>query len=150
MKHLKHVMIIAAALVIPTVAATAQPWGWGPGMMGPYGYGPGMMGPYGYGPGMMYGYGPGPYSAVPQVDSTKVDAAAKDTLSKATEGKSWTNPAGFTMAPILVDNQIVGQLWQSADIKTLDVGSYWEGPWGVRVQLLKDGQVVGMLWVKVS
>jgi hypothetical protein len=154
MKHFKYAAIVAAALAIPTLAAIAQPWGggWGSGMMGPYGYGPGMMGPYGYGPGMMgpYGNGPGYGYGGPQVDAAKVDAAAKLALSKATAGKSWTNPAGITLTPILVDNQIVGQLWQSADLKAVEIGSYADGPWGVRVQLLKDGQIVGMLWVKVS
>ncbi len=58
----------AAAAAIAVVAvgltgpATAQPYGYGPGMMGG-GYGPGygMMGGYGYGPGYMMGpgYGPG-------------------------------------------------------------------------------------------
>jgi hypothetical protein len=65
-------MIGAAALAATALAipAQAQPYGYGPGMMGP-GYGYGMMGPgYGYGmmgrwgrgPGWMmrgYGYGPG-------------------------------------------------------------------------------------------
>ena len=58
---------IAAALAAATIGlaapAVAQPYGYGPGMMGGYGqgyaYGPGMMGGYGYGPGMMGGYGPG-------------------------------------------------------------------------------------------
>ena len=70
--------IIAMVLVSGLAAATpiqAQPYGYGPGMMGGGGYGPGwMMGPgygggygpgwmmrggggYGMGPGMMYGYG---------------------------------------------------------------------------------------------
>jgi hypothetical protein len=137
-----------------------QGWGgYGPGMMG--GYGPGMMGAYGHGPGMMgYGYGPGPHGyfgrgAAPsnsgaQVDASKVAAAAKEQLGKATEGQNWTAPNGAQMTPILVDNQIVGQLWQSADLKTLEIGSFWQGPRGVNVQLLKSGEVVGMMWVSVS
>jgi hypothetical protein len=55
--------VAAAGLTGP---ATAQPYGYGPGMMGGgYGQGYGMMGGYGHGymmgPGMMggYGYGPG-------------------------------------------------------------------------------------------
>jgi hypothetical protein len=58
---------VAAAVITVaglTVPAAAQPYGYGPGMMGG-GYGPGygMMGGYGHGymmgPGMMGGYGPG-------------------------------------------------------------------------------------------
>jgi len=87
---------------------------------------------------------------IPEADASKVISAAKQELSKATTGKSWTAPNGAKLTPILVDNQIVGQLWQSADLKTLETGSYWQGPYGVRVQLLKNGEVVGMIWVKVS
>ena len=140
----------------------AQGWGdYGPGMMGGNGYGPGMMGAYGHGPGMMgYGYGPGPHGyfgrgagpnvSAGQIDASKVAAAAKEQLGKATAGQDWTAPNGAKMTPILVDNQIVGQLWQSADLTMLEVGSYWQGPWGVNVQLLKSGEVVGMMWVRVA
>ena len=59
-------------------------------------------------------------------------------------------PAGVRQTPILVGDQIVGQLWEDADLKTLIIGSFWAGPWGVNVQLVKDGKVVGMVWVKLS
>lgn len=123
--------------------------GYGAGMMGGYGHGPGMMGSYGYGPGPhgYFGRGAGPNDSAAQVDASKVAAAAKEQLGKATEGQNWTAPNGAKLTPILVDNQIVGQLWQSADLTALDVGSYWQGPWGINVQLLKSGQVVGMMTV---
>ena len=119
---------------------------------GSYGHGPGMMGAYGYGPGPhgYFGRGAGPNYSAAQVDASKVAAAAKEQLGKATEGQNWTAPNGAKLTPILVDNQIVGQLWQSADLTTLEVGSYWQGPWGVNVQLLKDGTVVGMMQVRIS
>ncbi len=84
-----------------------------------------------------------------ELDTSKVGAAAKEQLSKATEGENWTAPNGAKLTPIVVDNQTVGQLWQSAELTTLEIGSFWQGPWGVNVQLLKSGQVVGMMWVKV-
>lgn len=131
-KHFKRVALLAAALAIPAGVALAQggppPWGgWG----------------WRYGP--SYGY----YSGA-EVDRAKVDAAVKQTLDKATKGQSWTTPRGIKLTPIVVDNQIVGQLWEDADPKTLAIGSYWVGPWGVNVQLVKDGKVIGMVWVKVS
>ena len=128
--------------------------GMGPGMMGSNAYGPGMMGPNGYGPGMMgprgYGPGAGPFASGPQIDASKAAATAKEQLGKATAGATWTAPNGSKMTPILVDSQIVGRLCQTADLTTLEIGSYWQGRWGVNVQLLKDGEVVGMMWVKVS
>ena len=83
-----------------------------------------------------------------EVDRSKVDAAAKETLSKAIKGQTWTTPAGVKHTPLLVDNQVVGQLWEDSDPKTLIMGSFWAGPWGVNVELVKDGKVVGMVWVK--
>jgi len=131
MKHLKRVALVAAALAVPAGIALAQggpPWGgWGWRSAPPYGYFSGT-----------------------QVDRSKVDAAVKQTLDKATKGESWTNPGGVKLTPILVDNEIVGQLWEDADPKTLTVGSYWSGRWGVNVELIKDGKVIGMVWVKVS
>ena len=71
MRNLRFGIFAAAALAAVAFAcpATAQPYGYGPGMMGGYGpggggYGPGMMGGPGwggggYGPGMMGGYGHG-------------------------------------------------------------------------------------------
>jgi len=121
MKHLKRVAVLATVLAIPAGIAVAQsgpPWGgWG------WRYGP----PYGY------------FSGT-KVDRSKVDAAVKQTLDKATKGQSWTNPGGVKLTPILVDSQIVGQIWEDADPKTLTVGSFWAGRWGVNVQLVKDGK----------
>jgi hypothetical protein len=81
---MRKILIVAAAAVVIVagvvvgVRSLAQPYGYGPGMMGwggggqgyGQGYGPGWMmrgygggggqgGGQGYGPGMMYGYGPG-------------------------------------------------------------------------------------------
>lgn len=141
--NLKRAAILAVMLAIPAGMAVAQPFGPGPFGPGPYGapYGPPAYGPP---------FGPGGYYGGSQVDRSKVDAAVKETLGKATAGNAWTTPVGTKVTPILVDNQIVGQLWRNADLKTLSIGSYWEGPWGMNVQLVKNGEVVGMLWVKVS
>jgi hypothetical protein len=63
MRNLRY-GLFAAAIAVAVAGLTgpiqAQPYGYGPGMMGGYGPGPGYgtMGP-GYGPGMMGGYGPG-------------------------------------------------------------------------------------------
>jgi hypothetical protein len=145
---------LAAGIGTYAYTASAGPFmRGGVGMMGPNGYGPGMMGQNGYGPGMMgphgYGWGAGPAASATQVDASKVAAAAKEQLGKATAGDTWTAPNGTKMTPILVDSQIVGRLWQSADLTTLETGSYWQGPWGLNVQLLKNGEVVGMMWVKI-
>jgi hypothetical protein len=126
-KHLKWMTVLAVVSAIPVSAVLAQgdpPWGW-------------RYGPRAYG-----------YSSGAEVDRGKVDAAVKETLSKATKGQLWTTPAGTKHTPLLLDNQVVGQLWEDADPKTLVIGAFWAGPWGVNVELVKDGKVVGMVWVK--
>jgi hypothetical protein len=129
MKHLKRMAVFATLLATSISFALAQgspPWGW-------------RHAPRGYG-----------YFSGTEVDRGKVEAAVKETLSKATKGQAWTTPAGVKRTPILVDNQIVGQLWEDADPKTLIIGAFWAGPWGVNVELVKDGKVVGMVWVRAS
>ena len=127
-KALKRVAVLAAVLAIPSSVALAQsgpPWGW-------------RYGPRAYG-----------YSSGVEVDRGKVDAAVKETLSKVAKGKVWSTPAGVKHTPILLDDQVVGQLWEDSDPTTLIIGAFWAGPWGVNVELVKDGKVVGMVWVKV-
>ena len=127
MERLKRTTLLALLLSIP-LAALAQggpPWGW-------------RYAPRGYG-----------YSTGAEVDRGKVDAAVKETLSKAAKGQTWTTPGGTKRTPLLVDDQVVGQLWEDSDPKTLTIGSFWAGPWGVNVELVKEGKVVGMVWVRV-
>jgi hypothetical protein len=129
MKDLKRVVVLVTALLVPASSALPQGgpgWGWR------------------YGP-RAYGYS----SGTTDVDRSKVDAVAKETLSKAIKGQTWATPAGVKHTPLLVDNQVVGQLWEDSDPKTLIMGSFWAGPWGTNVELVKDGKVVGMVWVKV-
>ena len=129
MKDIKLIAVFVVALVIPASSALAQGdpgWGWR------------------YGP-RAYGYS----SGNTEVDRSKVDALAKETLSKAIKGQTWATPAGVKHTPLLVDNQVVGQLWEDSDPKTLIIGSFWAGPWGTNVELVKDGKVVGMVWVKM-
>jgi hypothetical protein len=134
LKHLRRVALLAAVLAVPAGVALAQggpPYGWG----------------WRFGP-PAHGY----FSDVEEgtVDYGKVDAAAWQVLSKAAKGEIWTTPGGAKLTPLLVNGQIVGQLWEDLDPKTLTTGSFWAGPWGVNVQLVKDGKVVGMIWVKMS
>jgi hypothetical protein len=127
-KFLNSATILAAALTLLANVALAQggpSWGW-------------RHAPRGYG-----------YYSDAEVDRGKVDAAVKQSLSKASKGKTWSTPAGVKHTPILFDNQVIGQLWEDCDLATLTIGAFWAGPWGVNVGLVKDGKVVGTVWVKV-
>jgi len=80
------------------------------------------------------------------VDREKVISDAKELLSKAKKGNVWTAPNGIKHIPIVVDNAVVGKLWKDVDLKGLEIGNYWAAKFGVDVELVKDGEVVGMLW----
>jgi len=137
-----------AAAVAFGGGAMAQPGpgpGPGYGMMGP-GYGPGP-----HGPGFGWRFGPRyqDYYSGRQVARDKVEAAVRADLARATKGAQWTNPRGIAHIPLLVDGQIVGNLWRDANLTKLEIGSYWAGPFGQHVELVVNGEVVGMIWVKV-
>jgi len=66
---------------------------------------------------------------------------------KATKGAVWRSRCGTIPIPLIVNGGIVGDLWEDIDPKELEVGAYWHGKWGTKVQLVKDGRVVGFLWL---
>lgn len=104
-----------------------------------------LAAPYGWrhsGPG---GY----YYQDKQVDPTVVEKNAKAVLAGVTKGDSWKTPRGINQIPLVnKDKLIVGNLWEDADPKALEIGTYWTGPGGTKVELVSNGKVVGMLWVQ--
>ncbi|MDA8284764.1 MAG: hypothetical protein M0Z42_16075 [Actinomycetota bacterium] len=58
-------------------------------------------------------------------------------------------PAGRRHTPLVVNDQIVGNLWEQAGFPTLEVAAYWAAPFGVKAELTHDKKIVGMLWVNV-
>jgi hypothetical protein len=72
---------------------------------------------------------------------------AQEILRQAKKGNIWRNPRGILHIPLIIGNQIIGELWEDVDIKELEIGDYWYGKFGVKVQLVKDMRVVGMLWL---
>jgi len=105
--------------------------------------GPGM------GPGMGFGWKHGPrgYWSGQEVPREKIESGAKALLEKATIGQRWTSPRGVEHIQIMLGNEIVGHLWESVDLKTVEIGASWSGRWGQHVQLEKDKKVVGMIWL---
>jgi hypothetical protein len=50
---------------------------------------------------------------------------------------------------IVVDNEIVGNLWEDVDLASLKLGSYWVTPMGIKAELETSDRVVGMIWLQV-
>ena len=85
--------------------------------------------------------------AVEPVDYETLKSKAKDLLSKAKLGESWVCGCGTKHIPIVVDGQIFGELWKDVKLSDVEVGSYWYSRRGAKVQLVKDGEVVGFVWI---
>ena len=98
-------------------------------------------------PGWKWKVGRFGYTLENEPDYEEIKAKTKELLEKAVKGNAWRNPRGVLHVPLVVENQIVGELWEDLDPKELEVGSYWFGKWGTKVQLVKDGRVVGFIWL---
>jgi hypothetical protein len=100
-------------------------------------------------PGFGWKFGPrwGSYYAEKELDREKVEKDAQSLLAKANNGDKWTDPRGIQHISLLVGHDVVGNLWEDADLKSLEVGTYWAARFGVKVELVHDGRVVGMVWL---
>ncbi len=116
----------------------------GPGEgMGMMGYGAPMGGCRGgMFPGGYWGMEPGQGMGT---NYEEIKSRAKEALQNASKGTPWQNFWGPARIPIIVNGQIAGQLWEDVDLSEVEIGTYVQGMWGTRVQLLKDGRVVGFL-----
>lgn len=94
-------------------------------------------------------YGPkwGSYYSEREIDRNKVEKDAKALLGEVTKGEKWTNPHGVTHIPLLFDDGVVGHLWKDVDLKSVEIGAYWIGRFGIKVELISNNEVVGMLWL---
>jgi len=87
------------------------------------------------------------YPAKEPISYEEIKVKAKELLEKASKGATWTNPWGLTRTPIIIDNQITGWLLEDTDLKDLEIGAYKYTKFGMKVQLVKNGKVVGELWL---
>ncbi len=88
------------------------------------------------------------YFSEKEVSRENVEKNVASLLAKATKGSPWKDPLGVTHFSILKDDEIVGNLWEDVDLKNLQVGSYWAGSFGIKVELVHNGRVIGMLWLE--
>jgi len=87
------------------------------------------------------------YTMEKESNYEKIKAKAKELLEKATRGAVWKCRCGTTHISLLVDGEILGELWEGVNPKELEVGAYWYGKWGTKIQLVKDERVMGFLWL---
>jgi len=80
-------------------------------------------------------------------DSVAVAERVKRLLAGATRGRAWTTGRGVRRWPIMMSGEQRGTLWEDVDPRGLGVGDHWEAGSGLRVELVHNGRVVGMLWI---
>ncbi len=93
-----------------------------------------------------WGFGRGGIWGSPRaVTPEEVRAQAREILSRAEKGPAWIGRCGRRHIPLILNGVTVGEIWEDVDPRTLEVGSYKYGKWGIKVQLVKDARVVGIL-----
>ena len=85
-----------------------------------------------------------------KVDRETVENKALQTLLNVTTGEAWTSPGGVKHIPIMLNDEPVGNLWENANISELNIGTYWAGQFGIKTELVKDNDVIGMLWLPLE
>jgi hypothetical protein len=80
-------------------------------------------------------------------EKEKIGKDAVGLLSKVKKGKSWTSPNGIKHIPLLLGEDIVGNLWKDVDIKSLKIGDYWVKPCCTKIELIYKDEIVGMIWM---
>ncbi|WP_048147793.1 hypothetical protein [Palaeococcus ferrophilus] len=98
-------------------------------------------------PGWKWKVGRFGYTVEKEPDYEEMRAKAREVLSKAIKGAAWRCRCGSLHVPLVVEGQIIGELWEDVDPKEVEVGAYWFGKWGTKVQLVKNGRVVGFIWL---
>ncbi len=84
-----------------------------------------------------------------QLDRATVEKNAKAALEAASKGEAWKSPRGVNHIPILnKDKLAIGNLWEDADLKSVEIGAYWTGRGGTKAELVAGGKVVGILWLQ--
>lgn len=86
-----------------------------------------------------------------ELDREVLEKEAFALLKRSRVGEEWHHPFGVTSYPILNGEDIVGTLWdRQAALDSLKIGVYWSSRWGIKVDLVKDEQVVGYLWLNIN
>lgn len=79
--------------------------------------------------------------------SADVADRARRLLATATRGRSWMTGRGVRRWPLMIAGEQQGTLWEDVDPRSLRPGDFWEAGPGIRVELIHDGRVVGMMWL---
>lgn len=83
-----------------------------------------------------------------QATREDVEVSARRLLASARKGRPFTTPRGVRRFPLEVNGEACGTLWEDVDLGTVGLGAHWESQSGMRIELVRDGRVVGMMWLE--
>ncbi|WP_175059835.1 hypothetical protein [Thermococcus sp. 2319x1] len=98
-------------------------------------------------PGWRWEVGRFGYMMEKESDCGEIKAKARDLLEKISKGATWRCRCGSLHVPLLIEGEIIGGLWEDVEPGEVDIGAYRFGRWRTKVQLVKDGRMVGFLWL---
>jgi hypothetical protein len=83
-----------------------------------------------------------------KIDKLKVEKASQEILQKAIKGPMKRNRHGEIVIQLLADNVVVGKLFEDINISLLEIGGFWVTTSGIKVELIFNGKIVGMIWLR--
>lgn len=79
--------------------------------------------------------------------SAEITDRVRRLLATASRGRSWTTGRGVKRWSLMIAGDRQGTLWEDVDPRTLQPGDFWEAGSGIRVEMIHNGRVVGMMWL---
>jgi len=78
-------------------------------------------------PGFGWKFGPrwGYYYADKELDREKVEKDTQALLAKASKGAKWADRRGIKDISLRESGDVVGNLWEDADLNSREIGAYW-------------------------
>ena len=84
-----------------------------------------------------------------EISRVAVEETVKNVLANAKKGEKFVDGRGNYHMPIVVNGVIAGVLFEDVELDSLALGGYWIGRVGVKAELVKDGNIVGFVFVVI-
>jgi hypothetical protein len=97
----------------------------------------------------MFGFHGVQYVPAKEISRASVEEVVKNVLANAKLGEKFVGRRGNYQTPIVVNNVLAGILFEDVDLASLKVGGYWIGRVRVKVELVKDGNIIGFVIVVI-
>jgi hypothetical protein len=89
------------------------------------------------------------YVPAKEISRASVEEVVKNVLANAKLGEKFVDRRGYYHTPIVVNSVLAGILFEDFDLASLKVGGYWIGRVRVKVELVKDGNIVGFVIIVI-